>query len=67
MVEMRWVPLNKSNQRSPVAFRNLRDDFMVLQYRYPIGEELVKTGTFKYPVTKWSEWIDVPTVTDSTV
>lgn len=53
MVEMRWVPLNKSNSQTPHAVRNLADDYLVLQYRY----RRIRNGD-------WSEWIDVPTVTE---
>lgn len=64
MVEMRWVPLNKSNSKTPHAFRNLADDYLVLQYR----QKLVMGAWGTIPPidapTGWSEWIDVPTQTE---
>ena len=56
MVEMRWVIREEGN---PLRIK-------VLQYRQEkLIEDIVGGQPMKYH--GWSEWIDVPTVTDSTV
>lgn len=59
MVEMRWKMLDYIIDDNPEHFVEIKK----LQYRQRIFEGYDSDGA---PVARgWSEWIDVPTVTDS--
>ena len=54
MVEMRWV------EREVLSFTSAGKTEKVLQYRHFIGKKVNEDGI----TDCWSEWIDVPTVTE---
>lgn len=62
MIEMRWVPITDESTKSGSAYKesvsivNGYGTYFVLQYRYQTGEDYIGPS--------WSEWIDVPTVTE---
>lgn len=70
MVEMRFATLEMRSSNSSVykdsAF--IKDGYgnhLVLQYRYPLSyEKIPDIGMIHERVSKWSDWIDVPTVTE---
>jgi len=62
MVEMRWVNKIQSWIEDD---EKLSKKVKVLQYRY--HSPTVDASGSLTPFGSWSEWIDVPTVTDPTV
>lgn len=60
MVEMRWITRRDEYYRDGLP-QGRGPAYKVLQYR-PL-----KPTPFLHNILEWSEWIDVPTVTDSTV
>jgi len=60
MVEMRWVEKRVSLQPHELNNRAFRQK--VLQYRY--HSPTVDASGSLAPFGSWSEWIDVPTVTE---
>lgn len=64
MVEMRWLQ-RPANIKDKHMIEDSCGYLMVLQYRQQIGVSLIKgEGGIEGMERKWSEWIDVPTVTE---